>query len=121
MKVSLSTLTLSILPCFAILAIQQAQAVPNPVAFVDEVRSENDLGQDNELPIDVQSATQSASTDTANPLDEHEPELYTTALENKTMLINCSALNQDIMRLACYDTLVHGETPAVIKTKQRKS
>ncbi|MPY08022.1 phospholipase A [Moraxella catarrhalis] len=118
MKVSLSTLTLSILPCFAILAIQQAQAVPNPVAFVDEVHNENHLEQDNELPIDVQSATQSASTDTANPLDEHEPGLYTTALENKTMLVNCSVLNQDTMRLACYDTLVHGETPAVIKTKR---
>lgn len=133
MKISLSTLSASVLACLSVMCTQNAHAVPNPVAFVEEIQDDavtTDTQANNSSPIALGS--QSAPVVTAIitkaepafdapqavPSAADEQRFYKAALDDRTMLMNCAELTQDAMRLACYDTLARGENPTVIETKR---
>lgn len=123
-KLSLSALSASVLACSSILQVQQAHAVPNPVSFIEKTENNPDatLTQAavlitkievhpsqpklvDEIAIDTEAASIQPADSAQKP-------------DREALLVSCSTLIQDAMRLACYDTLARGDVPNTIENKR---
>ena len=123
-KLSLSALSASVLACSSILQVQQAHAVPNPVSFIEETENNPDatLTQAAVLTTKIE-----VHPDHLAPSDESVSETVATVSQptdsaqkpdREALLVSCSTLIQDTMRLACYDTLAGGDVPNTIENKR---
>lgn len=120
-KISLSTLSASVLTCLAVLQAQQAHAVPNPVSFIEETENNPDatLTQAAVLTTKVEvHADQPVVNDDALAATTVATDSNVQQADQQSLLINCATLTQDAMRLACYDTLARGDIPNTIENKR---
>ncbi|MFC0821171.1 phospholipase A [Moraxella marmotae] len=128
MKISLSTLSASVLACLGMMQVNSAYAVPNPVAFIEE--TQDDAGT---TVADAAVLTEQMSAEIVPPVSAdanvitkpnpmampaESPTMPSITIDEKAMLINCSTLIQDAMRLACYDALAVGDTPSQTEAKR---
>ena len=123
-KLSLSALSASVLACSSILQVQQAHAVPNPVSFIEETENNPDatLTQAAVLTTKIEMHPSQPKLVDETTIDTEVTSIQTADNAQKpdreALLVSCSTLIQDTMRLACYDTLAGGDVPNSIENKR---
>ena len=123
-KLSLSALSASVLACSSILQVQQAHAVPNPVSFIEETENNPDatLTQAAVLTTKIEAHPSQPKLVDETAIDTEaasiQPADSAQKPDREALLVSCSTLIQDAMRLACYDTLARGDVPNTIENKR---
>lgn len=128
MKISLSTLSASVLAGFGI--VPMAYAVPNPMGLptetvqnkpfvlLTEQATSEPLVSAEQIEQVQQPTAKQAAISVPEPLVEAVSADVGSPADMQAMLINCASLTQDAMRLACYDTLMQGDIPTATQAKR---